>query len=833
MAGGTIWHYLGGHISKIRNIIFNSNGLAGRGLWLDTGQASATSTTISSITRSGNVVTATLAATKTWPSGTNIFLTGVSDTSFNGMFPVWYQTDTTHISWSQSGADGTSSGGTIQTKVGGDNSGLTLSHNHFYESVQTGTSISSCSITSNVLSCTLSAPQIIYANQWVWITGSSDPVYNAYWWVTAVTSPTTFTAAAVEVSSEASTTSGTFFPSTTGVSIGSNALAEINSSVCCTVMEKNNFEGTGNGGYFPLFGVEVDASSNTKDFWSKNNGFSFLRIGWMDPHSGIFVSDADGGTDVIDALFATSVNGTVVIKNGEWESTVTSIDYPFVLGGMISGSFEAASKGTAGQFEVAAGLNNSGTVELSNNQFELEGNYPDPTYTSLNGKVAVFTSATTLLQNNLFGAIQGTIPIINVSVSPGMTSGRTSVVSRNNNYSNVTPGTWAPIYNQTSPLLSSKIPNQLTRVTSQYDQTSYGSPGNQASYPLLGSNTTTQINAQSLNTLQDASVGGSLSVGKYMASATTGFGPLYANYITDSLFSAGLTYWTVFGSPTVTPNAGPDIFGGTSAMELTASPGNGFFFYQNTGQSMAAGSTYQLSFFAWGGTGGEVFFFDLHSGDTACEASGGLPSSIALTNVPLTYYSYTCVPGSTENAIPAFGLNSTSGTQNVFISQPQVCEVAPVNNCNSDVVTPTTGGASGTGIVLNGHPFPAPTGSGGGLTTGPTTATANDVATFNGTGGQIQDSGTQLTAFSSLYNVGGTLQTLPHQVFLSVSLAGGTYSATLTGSAAFTSSSTYDCSLHDTTTPGTAVYVSTFTSGSAFTITGTGTDAIRGVCTGN
>ena len=442
VAGGTMWHYLGGHQGKIANVIFNFNGLAGRGLWLDTAQGSVASTSVSAIARASNVVTVTLASAETWPSGTNTILSGVSDTSFNGIFPVWYQTDSTHISWSQSGPDGSSSGGAIQTAVGGDTAGLLVQRNHFFTSTQTGTSISSASITGSVLSVTLAAPQIVYPNQWVWITGSSDPVYNAYWQVLTVTSPTTFTAQSTEVSSEASTTSGTFYPSTTGITIGPNSLAQVNASVCCLNIEKNGFVGPYASGPTPwtLFGIEVDGRSNTKDFTSRDNNFTALRIAWMSPQSGTFISDGDNGSAIIDALYATSVNGTVVIRNGEWEPLGGGqYDHPYILGSMPSGSYQAATKGPNGQFELNNGANQGATLEIANNSFEL-GQY------ATDG-VAVSTGAALTLKNNGLGEQYSntSVPIINVSTYYNSTSASQSVVSEGNTYGNVAAGSFAPI----------------------------------------------------------------------------------------------------------------------------------------------------------------------------------------------------------------------------------------------------------------------------------------------------------------------------------------------------------------------------------------------------
>ena len=84
----------------------------------------------------------------------------------------------------------------------------------------------------------------------------------------------------------------------------------------------------------------------------------------------------------------------------------------------------------------------------------------------------------------------------------------------------------------------------------------------------------------------------------------------------------------------------------------------------------------------------------------------------------------------------------------------------------------------------------------------------------------------------TLYDGSGATLSGAHGVFATGSLTGGTLAVTLTGSSVFTSSSSYMCTPQDTTTPANAVTVA-YSSGSAFTLTGTGTDAVRFQCTGN
>lgn len=107
----------------------------------------------------------------------------------------------------------------------------------------------------------------------------------------------------------------------------------------------------------------------------------------------------------------------------------------------------------------------------------------------------------------------------------------------------------------------------------------------------------------------------------------------------------------------------------------------------------------------------------------------------------------------------------------------------------------------------------------------PTTAgSANQALLTNGSGV------TSWTTIPLLYNHSGTQQTVAHIIRDRCTL-GTDCAITLTGSAVFTSSSTYDCTVADRT--GANAVQFNPTSGSAFTLTGTGTDTLSYVCVGN
>jgi hypothetical protein len=98
------------------------------------------------------------------------------------------------------------------------------------------------------------------------------------------------------------------------------------------------------------------------------------------------------------------------------------------------------------------------------------------------------------------------------------------------------------------------------------------------------------------------------------------------------------------------------------------------------------------------------------------------------------------------------------------------------------------------------------------------------------------NSATGSATFANLppvYNAAGSAQTGAklHLVEDQVTLASGSATVTLAGAAAFSSASSYKCGASDQTSAA-AVQIS-YTSGSQFTVSGTGTDVVSFVCVGN
>lgn len=87
------------------------------------------------------------------------------------------------------------------------------------------------------------------------------------------------------------------------------------------------------------------------------------------------------------------------------------------------------------------------------------------------------------------------------------------------------------------------------------------------------------------------------------------------------------------------------------------------------------------------------------------------------------------------------------------------------------------------------------------------------------------------TGAMPLYSTSGVGVNAPHMVQGAVALSSGSATVTLSGSAVFSSTSTYTCTANDTTAAN-AVKVSQ-SSGTSITFTGTGTDSVQFICTGN
>ncbi len=223
----------------------------------------------------------------------------------------------------------------------------------------------------------------------------------------------------------------------------------------------------------------------------------------------------------------------------------------------------------------------------------------------------------------------------------------------------------------------------------------------------------------------------------------------------------------------------------------------------------------------------------------------------------------------TNTYVRLIGVNRNSGS-NAYFAYAKVDDAYSFGG--SAEVSPVTGQASfGTNIQPGSQVYVNPSGTNAGLTLSmPTNSSAIGLAVnfggtpslqITGTGSSngsswIINNGPALTFYSDnqatvtatinaatgnavfnnlppVYNAAGTAQTGSklHLVEDQVTLASGSATVTLAGSSVFSSSSSYKCGASDQTNAN-AVKIA-YTSGSQFSVTGTGSDVVSFVCVGN
>jgi len=171
---------------------------------------------------------------------------------------------------------------------------------------------------------------------------------------------------------------------------------------------------------------------------------------------------------------------------------------------------------------------------------------------------------------------------------------------------------------------------------------------------------------------------------------------------------------------------------------------------------------------------------------------------------------------------------SIQGTNNQFTIRDPINNKTPINIVpNGNMFL---GNATNPLILDNGNRLFAPENS------APSGVASDDILWPDLTGHRWKmnnnNAGTVTVGTLPLYNSGGTEQLgTPHAIADTCTL-GTNCAVTFSGSAAFTSATTYSCSCHDQSTPLNACGVNQ-TAGNAITITGTGTDVIRYACVGN
>lgn len=366
--GGNAFHFIGGHMDGLKNVeIASRPSNLGNAVWWDVAQYKPTTPVkISSITRSSSscVVTVTTSAAHGLANGKNFTVAGVADSSFDGTFPLWYTSTANKLTYSQCGANSTSSGGTLQ-EVQSSEDGPYADNVHVGLNPYTtlATAITSCSISSRVLTCRTPTPILGYPNQWVWISGSSDPVYNAYWQLTNVMA-TGFTAAAQEVVSEAATTTGTIYGPQEAFAIGSGTTAYASYSVSGGLFKRIKMVSAPNA----LVGYEFMGAGNVKNFTIQDRSIiDNFRIGILNILGGTFTDKDSAYGSLVDGLYVG--NASSLVSTG-----IETEGGGYVFSGLVSGSYNASTNGTNGQFEVPSGASWPCSFTLLGDDFE-NGNY--------------------------------------------------------------------------------------------------------------------------------------------------------------------------------------------------------------------------------------------------------------------------------------------------------------------------------------------------------------------------------------------------------------------------------------------------------------------------
>jgi len=237
-----------------------------------------------------------------------------------------------------------------------------------------------------------------------------------------------------------------------------------------------------------------------------------------------------------------------------------------------------------------------------------------------------------------------------------------------------------------------------------------------------------------------------------------------------------------------------------------------------------------------GTTTGQLTF----DGGTTGQATITGPAVAGTSTNPFTFSNSINIPGSA-----AFTINTDTGISRASAGVLDVgngivgnasgtVNAAQFNVAGSPIAaTNLANGTTGSGsIVLDASPALA------GIPTAPTAAALNNstqlATTAYADAATAVEKARALAAESFLppvYTAAGVEQTSPHIVSDTATLAGGTVTVTLVGSAAFTSATSYHVVIQEKTTAlSTQV---TQVSGSSFIITGTGTDVINFIAIGN
>jgi len=301
MGGGTVMLVLGANNMTFEQLNIDPSppggGKAQVGLWIDatntTTQTPPPGYTISSITRSGNVVTATIGAhTIASPFIIKVAGYGGVNSSFNGTFRVLYSDLNNTVSWMQGGSDTTVGGGapTVTKYQSEPSNRIILRQVGIFAAKAVATAVTSLTgPLSTLFTLTTTSPHLLNAGDLVVYKGGTNQTYFAPYTVTAVASSTTATliaAGALAVFPDNNnSTGGTIYSDATGLRIAHRDALTPEAGASLTGYDLF-FLGDGLGS--SICALKADDSGNVKDFEFFNVDVAYYRYGFYGFNSGNF-----------------------------------------------------------------------------------------------------------------------------------------------------------------------------------------------------------------------------------------------------------------------------------------------------------------------------------------------------------------------------------------------------------------------------------------------------------------------------------------------------------------------------------------------------------------
>ena len=316
----------------VGNEIGNGGGKAQNIVWWDSSNEATPATfNLSSITRSGNIVTATCTASCAFASDQILKVAGSTGgtTLFNGTFRTLYSNSATTVSWIQNGANesGTASTGTITLYKSASSNNIRverlqlISHEGFTSTISTISGAGPVTITTT-------AAHMVTAGDVVIAKGGSDSTYTCAYLVSTITSSTVLVANGLPGTgcgvSGTGSTGGTLTSGSTGMRLGHRS--GLTMQVSALHADDLFVQGDQLGGSVTC--VQADNGGNVKDFIFIDAQFNGCRYGFEGFQSGNFNVYMYGGglvtpdTAIVNLASIDFVNnfGQITIDGAEVEA---------------------------------------------------------------------------------------------------------------------------------------------------------------------------------------------------------------------------------------------------------------------------------------------------------------------------------------------------------------------------------------------------------------------------------------------------------------------------------------------------------------------------------